>query len=167
MHRRMGFVGIAAIVALGAGTAVAQQAGAQQAGAPARADAKATDKVSVVGCVELESDFRKRMGGGRGGVLGTGVGASDEFVLTNIRPRDAAVGTTGSESRVGGGGGVYTLTGPHEAELVRSIGRQIEVVGTIENAGKPETGAELDDISTLPRIDIETWHPVSDFCPAK
>ena len=43
----------------------------------------------------------------------------------------------------------------------------MEIVGTLENAGKPGTGAELTDISDLPRILITAWHPVEDFCPAK
>lgn len=168
----------AAAIALGIGTAGAQTA--ERQGTPvARA---AAEEVKVVGCVEFEQDYRKRLAAGRGGTLGTGVGANDEFVLTNVRPASAAVGTTGSQAgnaqsesarapqnspAPGAGGGVYTLTGPQEKNLKRDVGRQVEVVGVLENAGERETGAELKDISDLPRIEIKTWHPVQDFCPAK
>ena len=124
------------------------------------APAPAAKEVNLVGCVEFESDYRKRMAAGRGGALGSGVGASDEFVLTNTRPAE-------SKAKPGAGGGVYTLTGPQEKNLKRDVGRQVTVVGTIENAGKPSTGASVTDISDLPRIVIGTWHPVGDFCPAK
>jgi hypothetical protein len=131
--------------------------------------------VTLIGCVEFEQDYRKRMAAGRGGVLGSGVGAGDEFVLTNVRPTDSEVGTSGRSGRggaaapasPGAGGGVYSLTGPQEKNLKRDVGRQIEVVGVLENAGKESTGAELTDISDLPRIAISTWHPVNDFCPSK
>jgi hypothetical protein len=167
----------AAAIALGVGIVDAQTA--QRQGEPV-ARAAAANQVTLVGCVEFEQDYRKRLASGRGGALGTGAGASDEFVLTNVRPASAVVGTAGSRpgnapagaagqnsANVGPGGGVYALTGPQEKNLKRDVGRQVEVVGVIENAGKPDTGAELKDVSDLPRIDIKTWHTVQDFCPAK
>jgi hypothetical protein len=169
----------AAAIVLGAGVVDAQTA--QRQGAPV-APAAVASEVTVVGCVELEQDYRKRMAAGRGGALGTGAGANDEFVLTNVRPASAVVGTASSQpgtvqapgsatgqtaANVGAGGGVYALTGAQEKNLKRDVGRQVEVVGVIENAGKPDTGAELRDISDLPRIEIKTWHTVQDFCPAK
>lgn len=176
----------ATVIAFGIASAVAadQQAPsqAQKQGERVATAALAPNEVTLVGCVEFEQDYRKRMAAGRGGALGSGVGANDEFVLTNTRPAASLVGTTGSGSTQarnagratagnagssGSGGGVYTLTGPQEKNLKRDVGRQVEVVGVIENAGKPETGAELTDISDLPRIAIKTWHPVNDFCPAK
>jgi hypothetical protein len=161
----------AVVIAAAVSAAAGQQPPAARQGQPLAAPIT----VTVVGCVEFEQDYRKRMAAGRGGVLGSGVGASDEFVLTNVRPADAEVGTTGRAGRgsaakpanPGSGGGVYSMTGPQEKNLKREVGRQIEVVGVVENAGKPSTGAELTDISDLPRIAIQTWHPVNDFCPAK
>ena len=167
--------GSVAIVLAAAVTAPADaQTTTRRQGEPAPTAGQAQKEVTLVGCVEFEQDYRKRMAAGRGGVLGSGVGATDEFVLTNVRPGQSEVGTTGRAGRgaapatmPGAGGGVYTLTGPQEQNLKRDVGRQVEVVGTIENAGKPSTGAELTDISDLPRIAIKTWHPVGDFCPAK
>src|ERR671913_1355499 len=119
---------IAGAAAIALATSLAAAAGAQQTagrqGAPVPASAQGQGEVTVIGCVEFEQDYRKRMTAGRGGVLGSGVGATDEFVLTNVPPaqsevgtggragRGAARGTTGSSA--GSGGGVYTLTGPQE-----------------------------------------------------
>ena len=163
-------IALASVVTVGAQA----QATAERQGEPPAAAGQPATQVTLVGCVEFEQDYRKRMAAGRGGVLGSGVGATDEFVLTNVRPAQAAVGTTGgargargTAASPGPGGGVYTLTGPQEQNLKRDVGRQVEIVGMLENAGKPSTGAELTDISDLPRIAIKTWHPVGDFCPAK
>ena len=156
MMKRQLIAGIAA-VALGATTLAAQTA---KPATGRGGTAQAKNEVTIVGCVEFEQDYRKRMAAGRGGVLGSGAGAADEFVITNVRPADAP-------KNAGGGGGVYSVTGTQEKNLKRDVGRQVEIVGMIENAGKPSTGAELKDISDLPRINISTWHPVGDFCPAK
>ena len=165
---------IAGCMAVALTAAVTVTAGAQTTARRQGGPAPATtpqNEITLIGCVEFEQDYRKRMAAGRGGVLGSGVGATDEFVLTNVRPAESEIGTSGrGASRgamPGAGGGVYTLTGTQEQNLKRDVGRQVEVVGVIENAGKPSTGAELTDISDLPRIAIKTWHPVGDFCPAK
>jgi hypothetical protein len=158
--------GIFAMAAQLTAQSAATPQNAQPQGQPAAPARSVQGQVVLTGCVELESDYRKRMAAGRGGALGTGVGAADEFVLTNVRPPAAEIGTSGSGTREAGGG-IYTLTGPSEKELKRSVGRQIEVVGTIENAGKKSTGAQLTDISDLPRVQMQTWHPVADYCPAK
>jgi hypothetical protein len=150
MKRQMVAVGVMLFV-VGLGTAALVQT---------QAPAPAAKQVSLIGCVEFESDYRNRMAAGRGGALGSGLGAGDEFVLTDVRPAE-------SKAKPGAGGGVYTLTGPMEKNLKRDVGRQVTVIGTIENAGKPSTGASVTDISDLPRIAISTWHPVGDFCPAK
>ena len=153
MKRQIVAAGVALMVGLGSGALAQAPAGtAKQAPAPA------AKEVNLTGCVEFESDYRKRMSAGRGGTLGSGVGSSDEFVLTNTRP-------TESKTKPGAGGGVYTLTGPMEKNLKRDVGRQVTIVGTLENAGKPSTGASVTDISDLPRIAIITWHPAGDFCP--
>jgi hypothetical protein len=177
MKRQIVAAGAAFMLGLGSGVASPQSANSPARPQAAAAAKPAANEVSLIGCVEFESDYRQRMAAGRGGVLGSGVGASDEFMLTNARPASAGAGTTGTGgARSGGrsaaatpgaGGGVYTLTGPQEKNLKRDVGRQITVVGTIENAGKRSTGAEVTDISDLPRIAISTWHPVGDFCPAK
>ena len=162
------------------GTAPAGRAGGQpaaQAGPAVKHEHAAAreNEVEVIGCVELEADYRKRMAAGRGGALGSGVGAANEFVLTDIRPINADAGAPGrgrgNANQPGmtgaAGGGVYALTGDQEKNLTRDVGRQVAVVGIIENAGKPSTGADVKDVSELPRIQITTWHPAGDFCPGR
>jgi hypothetical protein len=177
-------IATAAALTIGTGIGVETQSASQtaqrQGSAVGQAVPAVGTEVALVGCVEFEQDYRKRMSAGRGGVLGSGANAGDEFVLTNVRPADAAhaaaatSGATGgrnaaagSKPALGAGGGVYTLTGDQEKNLKRDVGRQVEVVGKIENAGKRSTGADITDISDLPRIAISTWHTVADFCPAK
>jgi hypothetical protein len=82
-------------------------------------------KVNVVGCVELEKDYRARMAKDKGGVLGTGVGVGNEFILTGVTTAPAAK----SAAPVSGD---YKLTGKLEPGFVRQVGRQVEGVGTID-----------------------------------
>jgi hypothetical protein len=126
--------------------------------APQAQEKPAANEVALVGCVELERDYRARKESGKGGVLGSGVGVGNEFVLTNARTvpapgrgRGAAVGTSGAP------GADYGLTGRLERELLRSVGRQVEVVGVIE----------ADKQGDLQVLQINLWHPVGDFCPNK
>lgn len=152
---------------------------------------RAANEVTVVGCVELESDYRRRTDAGRGGLLGTGIGTANEFVLVDARPAppeltpSGPVGTTGdadadrhteqadargardtADGAVGtsGGSDVFTLTGDQEQDLARAVGRQVHIVGVIENPESEPGAAER--VRDLPRIDITVWHPVNDFCPA-
>jgi len=130
-------------------------------------DLKAHEKetiVSIVGCVELESDFRKRTGDKRGGTLTTGAGTGNEFVLTYARsvPNGGiktdtsfeTVGTTGLEE-------VYTVTGNREDALKREVGRQVEVMGYVEVDNSKGTLKVKD----LPRLNASSWTRVQDYCP--
>src|SRR4026209_575160 len=83
-------------------------------------------EVRVVGCVQWEKDYFKR----------SRIGDDNEFVLTMVKP-DATRKAT-----------AYSITGDREKELGRRIGQQIEVIGTIEDEGKPEANR----FSDLPRI---------------
>jgi hypothetical protein len=107
------------------------------------------NEVTLIGCIELERDYRARKDAGKGGVLGTGVGVGNEFVLTNAKP------PTGRGRTAAGPGADYELTGRLERDFLRHVGRQVEVVGVIEKDG-----------DGLPAIDVMLWHPVGDYCPA-
>lgn len=140
---------------MGCGAALIVMLGAA---APQAQEKPAASEIAVIGCVELERDYRARKESGKGGVLGSGVGVGNEFVLSNARTvpapgrgRGAAVGTSGTP------GVDYSLTGRLERELLRSVGRQVEVVGVIE----------ADKQGELQVLQINLWHPVSDFCPNK
>jgi hypothetical protein len=139
------------------------------------------NEVTVTGCLMRESDYRAMHDAGRGGVLGSGVGVGDEFVLVNARPTRntpegrrggrrgdtvtgrpmEAVGTAG-----GPGGRSYTLTGDAEKNLVSDIGRMVQVVGKVDVAGRA-TGGDVVAVEDLPRLTISVWHPVGDFCPSR
>lgn len=162
-----------------------QQPATGQAGAPRESHeahrAAGPGEVTLVGCVEFESDYRKRMDAGRGGALGTGIGQSDEFVLTMAtrQPAGSAQRTAEGSSQVAssgkpeaGGAAVgtagssqaYTITGDAEEQLKRAVGQQIEIVGRLDDAADGASGAKNPD--NLPQVTITAWHPVSDFCPA-
>lgn len=129
--------------------------------------AKTTERAavaSVVGCVEREADYRKRTSDGKGGPLGSGAGAANEFVLTFAKlvptkgvHTDAThkpTGTTGLEE-------VYGITGKLEDELKREVGRQVEVTGYVE----VDTSYGTTKVKDLPRMNVSQWHRVGDFCP--
>ena len=143
---------------------------AQDAAAPAAT----ANEVTVIGCLQREADFRAINNSGRGGVLGSGVGVNDEYVLADARPADTnrnsrmrpraaapsapgAVGTSGT-SGTSDSARHYSLTGTLEDNLLRDVGRLVEIVGTVEESTESER---------LPRLTISVWHPVGDFCPVK
>jgi hypothetical protein len=122
------------------------------AAAPALAQsaADAARDVRIVGCVQWEKDYRKERSEGRGGALGTGVGVGNEFVLTMVKPEGSRKATA------------YSITGDREKELGRRIGQQIEVIGVIEDEGKPDA----ERFGDLPRIKMTAWVPIKDSCPS-
>lgn len=103
------------------------------------ADGDTGKEVRIVGCVQWEKDFLKKRR----------IGDDNEYVLTMVKP-DAARKAT-----------AYSITGDREKELGRRIGQQIEVIGIIEDEGKPEATR----FSDLPRIKMTAWVPVKDSCP--
>ncbi|MGE0443892.1 MAG: hypothetical protein AB7P99_01590 [Vicinamibacterales bacterium] len=150
-------------------TLLLPSAASAQTPASQGAPAAAAHEVTVIGCLQREADFRAVTNAGRGGVLGSGIGVNDEYVLTDARPADTnrnsrmrpraaapseagAVGTSGSSVVH------YSLTGKLEDNLLRDVGRLVEVVGTVEQPA---------DSAALPRLTINVWHPVGDFCPQR
>ena len=98
-----------------------------------RSTTKPADTVTVTGCVQGEADYRKTMDKGRGGTAGTGVGAGNEFVLTNATGGDA------KET-------AYELTGANEKLAAAHVGHRVTVTGMLKPAevsasGKPTGGA--------------------------
>jgi hypothetical protein len=119
------------------------------AAVPALGNADGQGKeVRVVGCVQWEKDYRSARHFGNGGALGTGIGVGNEFVLTMVKPAAARKATA------------YSITGDREKELGRRIGQQVEVIGVIEDEGKPDASRFGD----LPRIKMTAWVPVNDSC---
>ena len=115
--------------------------------------------VTLVGCLEHESTYRQSADLQKGGPLESGIGQDDEFVLADARPlspEGAAVGTSGGVRR----GRAFMLGGKIEKNLQDAIGRQVEVVGELDDAAKTGPGK-------LPKVNITVWHEVGDYCPAK
>ena len=110
------------------------------------------EPITIVGCVQREADYRKAKDAGRGGVAGTGIGAGNEFVLTNASMTTggaaaAAVGAgTAAEkptatTGAGGSGSAYELTGPNEEQLATHVNKRVEITGMLKAAEVGASGA--------------------------
>ena len=95
-------------------------------------------EIRIVGCVQWEKDYLKKRR----------IGDDNEFVLTMVKA-DAPHKAT-----------VFSITGDREKELGRRIGQQIEVIGVVEDEGKPNA----DQVGDLPRIKMTGWTPIKDSC---
>jgi hypothetical protein len=107
----------------------------------AEAESDTGKEVRIVGCVQWEKDYLKR----------SRIGDDNEFVLTMVKPEATRKATA------------YSITGDREKELGRRIGQEVEVIGVLEDEGKPEANR----FSDLPRIKMTAWVPVKDSCPAQ
>src|SRR5262245_20316730 len=85
----------------------------------------AADVITVVGCVERESDYRVQVGEGKGGVVGTGVGVANEVILRYVRPASKQtlepIGKNPPRSQEE----IYSVTGELEGEMAKAIGREV------------------------------------------
>jgi hypothetical protein len=83
------------------------QAGSQrmEQGRQAGDRSQTEQQITLVGCIQREAEFRQANQGGRGGTMGTGIGAGNEFVLINA--------TSGSQTAMSGstGGASGTMSG--------------------------------------------------------
>src|SRR5688572_11914416 len=104
--------------------------------------ASAARPMTLVGCVQRESDYRRAKGSGAGGAAGTGVGVGNEFVLVTAliatEPSPAAAspaGTAGTPSSptaavgTSGAASAYELTGSGEGQLAQYVGKRVEIIG--------------------------------------
>src|SRR5687767_6146179 len=81
---------------------------AQAAGQPS-----AAAEVTFSGCIQREADYRRANNLGKGGAVGTGVGAGNEFVLINASTSRAGASTpsTGASTPATGAAGTAGTTG--------------------------------------------------------
>lgn len=120
----------------------------------------AADIITVVGCVQRETDYRTQVADGKGGTAGTGLGVGNEFVLRGVRTVSTeTLKPTGRPS--GTFEDVYSVTGTMESELAKAIGRQVAVSGFVE----VDTSAGTAKVKDLPRLNAAGWHVVSERCP--
>ena len=136
----------------GAGQATAQP-GSQT---PTRS---AADVITIVACVQRETEYRAKVNDGKGGLAGTGVGAENEFVLHSIRTVSNETLKPTATPGIGPNE-VYSVTGDLERELARAVGRQVAVSGYVEVA--PSAGTQ--QVKDLPRFNAAGWHVVSERC---
>jgi hypothetical protein len=133
---------------------------------------KGGQQVTVTGCVQREEDYRKAHDKGRGGVAGTGVGAGDEFVLTNV----SSAGTEKKSDTA------YELTGANEKLAAAHVNHRVEITGTLKaaevspsgaptggaTAGKPPSGVDVvsKDLK-LRELEVANVKMISATCEAK
>ena len=94
--------------------------------------------ITVVGCVQRESDYRRQNDTGQGGVLGTGIGMKNEYVL---------VDSAGDCATLAPGAAAYELTGKGEPELEAFVGHRVEISGILKGGdltvdGRAEGGLD-------------------------
>src|SRR4051812_25064213 len=126
---------VAGVLAWGGAAAAQGSSTTSQAGANASA---AADQVTITGCVVSESDYRKAHDAGKGGVVGTGVGAGNEFILEDASTGRAAAGRATGTS--GASTTAYELTGPGEGQLSRYVGHRVELTGKFKAGETSATG---------------------------
>ena len=174
----IGRVVAAVAVAFGVAT-LAEAAGQGQAQSPAaQPSSGAAQKVTVVGCVVRETDYRKANDAGRGGVAGTGVGAGNEFVLTSASISSGE--PAASPSPASGPGAAYELTGSNEGMAAQHVGRRVEITGMMKaaetsggaptggpSAGRPPSGVDVasKDLK-LREIEVTSIKEIGTTCPA-
>jgi LPXTG-motif cell wall-anchored protein len=112
----------------------------------AQAGTQPETPITLVGCIQREADYRREKDKGRGGAVGTGAGAGNEYVLINasIATPDMPAPSSAEPCAPGGKGEAYELTGNRERDLERFVGRRIEITGMLkkhETAGTTGTGA--------------------------
>jgi hypothetical protein len=102
------------------------------AGSVAQTPSGTAKEITVTGCVQTEVDYRRAQDKGRGGVAGTGVGAGNEFVLTNASTDATKPGTD-----------AYELTGPNEKLAAGHVGHRVAITGMLKGSasGGPTAGA--------------------------
>jgi hypothetical protein len=101
--------------------------------------------ITVVGCLQKESDYRRAQDAGKGGVAMTGAGLGNEYVLIQTEGAGGPGGYAANQnadckSSTAFAGTAYELTGTHEKELAQFVGRRVEITGELKHAddyGRP------------------------------
>jgi hypothetical protein len=127
----------------------ANPAAQERTPAAAQQPAGASQQVTVTGCIQREADFRKARDAGRGGVVGTGVGAGNEFILADASMAPSATSARGAgappaPAATTGGSAAYELSGRDESKAEQFVGKRVEIAGMLKAAetagGKPTGG---------------------------
>lgn len=157
-----------------------------------RASAQQDERITVTGCVVRESDYRKARDAGKGGVGGTGLGISNEFILTNASMAAAsatgaaAAGTPGTAAGTPTGTAgtatttvAYELTGSNEKQAEQFVGQRVEISGTLkraevgaagptggDTAGRPPSGVDVTSKDLkLRELEVSSVRGATGTCP--
>jgi hypothetical protein len=166
----------AGVLVLGAALSAAGQAQSS-----ATSSTSGADEITVSGCVQLESDYRKAHDAGRGGVVGTGVGAGNEFVLVDASKSASASSSATATGTSGSAAAAYELTGPNEGKVGSYINKRVEITGKLKaaevsaggaptggaTAGEPPKGVDVvsKDLK-LRELEVSSVREASGTCPA-
>lgn len=155
--------------------------------ATAQSDKTPVQQVTIIGCVQREADYRRAQDKGRGGVVGTGIGVQNEFVLVNASMPTGSTGTAGATPTGTAGAPTpletaYELTGKNEPQVEKYVGRRVEIVGTLKaaeiaatgrptggaTAGTPPTGVDVasKDLK-LRELEVSSVREATGTCPAQ
>ncbi len=165
-----------AVLALGVGVLAQTPAQSQPTSSSPTTQAPAK-QITITGCVQSESDYRRAKDLGRGGVAATGVGAANEFVIigASSKPADAARDPGAPPAAATGTSGTmdaYEATGSTEGDLKQYVGKRVEITGVVKAAekmaGKPTGGTDPIDMDLkLPELEIATVRAATGDCPVK
>ena len=137
-------------------------------------DVKAEEApISLVGCIQRETDYRRQNNSGKGGFLGFGGGLGDEYVLVNAsRGADGVFGDCTTTT----GGDAYELTGSAEEDLEPFVGQRVAIAGTRKEAevdpttGRPTGGRQVGYDLRLFEVEVESFRalaPVQTYTNAR
>ena len=148
---KMGHAATFAAAALLASTTVFAQTTAPNTTTTASTTTAQSDSpaqpVTLIGCVQKESEYRKAHNIKKGGGLNMGIGDGDEFMLINAtRVSGGVPSVTTVGDCTGGSGEAIELTGPKEEQFKNFVGKRVEVSGTqkrarIDASGRPTGGS--------------------------
>ena len=120
--------------------------------------------ISLMGCVQRETDYRREHDSGKGGFLGFGGGLGDEYVLIHASP---SAGGAFGDCSTASGGEAYELSGSAEDDLEPFVGQRVAITGTRKAAeiyratGRPTGGRQAGDDLRLFEVDVESFRALS------
>ena len=117
------------------------------------------DIVTVLGCVQKESNYRAQKNDGRGGAANTGLGVANEYILRSAKTVNAET-LKPIDNGQGRSEVIYSLTGRLEGDVQPTVGQQIAVTGYVEKA----TSEGTNKVKDLPMLNVLSWRKVSDRC---
>jgi hypothetical protein len=114
--------------------------------------------VTLVGCIQTESDYRRQHDIRKGGFLNSGAGGGDEFMLVDAHPgpgRELTEAEANCSTTTGGR--AYELTGGREDDLGLEafLGRRVEITGMLKREqSELEVGTSGVEIDATGGLDV-------------